>query len=657
MELQQNEIKDPEGYGSFSTLTDRPVLTITVEEGPDKGETARFDQGRVVFGRAGTCDFQLADPHMDDAHGAFFRSDEGFMFQGLGPSNGVRVSMKDKGAPFSVAPSADPLNIFQEARIRAGDSLLHVHVDWVYHSQQETGAYRIKLSKKETGRFMASHKPALGQSGVKDTDSRLKILMDLTVKLNRLSHLDEIMDFIAEAAFQAFPAGSLFSISRLGKDELQPILVRVREVQVGETPEVVLSRSVLTRVVETEEAVLFVQGEDSARPTHSMLMAGISSCMCAPLVGQRGLLGVIQLDTRQNGKRFSKNDLALFCVLASHAAFALERANMADDIYRMFERFVEASVSAIEARDPSTAGHSERVAKYSLSLAESVNLHKAGPYGDLIFSAGQMTELRYAALLHDFGKVGVRESVLMKGNRLDDRSMELIHQRLKLICATFRENLTHQLIYDHVKRGVTLPEDALSGIGVQVGQFAAALTAEEQFLHKVRGKWMLDPEDINRIREFGSRSIETSDGEVIAFLSESELENLTIPVGTLTEKEWEDMRTHVSQSEAYLRRIPWSEDLQQVPCIAGAHHERLDGAGYPRGLSAEKISPRVRILMIADIFDAITAWDRPYTMLFSVDDACGILRKKAEQGAIDGPLVSLFLEDVLPKVIHLVPKG
>ena len=656
MELEQIHQKTEPGYGSFSTLTDRPVLTITVEDGPARCETARFDQGRVEFGRGETCDFQLNDPLVEKTQGVFFRSDEGFLLQEMGPSKGIKVSLGEADLEQASVLGLEPLNIFGEARLRLGNSVLHIHVDQVFHSQQETGAFRIKLSKKDAGQFMATQKPSLAQAGVKDTDPRLKILMDLTIKLNRLSHLGEILDLIAEAAFHAFSSGNLFSINRLDRDEIHPIQVRVRDLKTGETPEVVLSRSVLTRVVETEEAVLFVQGEQNAKPTHSMLMAGISSCMCAPLVGQRGLLGIVQLDTRQNGQRFSKTDLSLFCVLASHAAFALERANMADDIYRMFERFVEASVSAIEARDPSTAGHSERVAKYSLSLAEAVNHHQMGPYGSLTFGPGQLTELRYAALLHDFGKVGVRESVLMKGNRLNDKQMEIIHHRLKRIGAAYRANLTHALLTRYVKLGQTIPQDALTEIQTRVSQFSAILGDEEQFLHQTRGKWTLETSDISRICAFGRRSIETMEGEVLRFLTDQELENLTIPVGTLTAKEWEDMRTHVSQSEAYLRRIPWSEDLQQVPCIAGAHHERLDGSGYPRGLTAQEISPRVRILIIADIFDAITAWDRPYTVSFNVEDARGILQNKVEQGAIDGALVALFLETVLPKVIHLVPE-
>ncbi len=656
MELREKENSTRSlGYGSFSTLLNRPVLTISVEEGPGKGETVRFDQAHVTFGSGDHNDFVLADTTITERHGAFFRSDEGFLFNDFTGSVGTLIALDREGEVFKPTTKEVPVVILRNGYLRMGRFLLRVSVDWVYHSEHETGAFRIKLTKKDAREFLAVQKPSVDLQHLKGKDPRLEILFELAFKLNRLRHLDEILDLIAGAAFKAFLNANLFSVSLLEGDELRPIRVRVRDLIADRSPEVVLSRSVLNRVVETEEAVLFVKGEQKVVPSKSMVMAEISACMCAPLVGQGGLLGVMQMDTRKSGQRFTRNDLGLFCVLASHAAFGLERANLGDDIYRMFERFVEASVSAIEARDPTTAGHSERVAKYSLSLAETANRIEVAPFATIRFSSGELTELRYAALLHDFGKVGVREAVLMKESRLSVQRMEKIVQHFKLIQCRFKEKLMASYLYRAVKLGRPVCAEELHEIEHKSVRFNRVLDRECAFLEEVREQWSLGPAEIKRIKGFGQRHFETLDGEVMRFLTDDEIENFTIPVGTLTEREWEDMRTHVSQSEAYLRRIPWSDDLKQVPCIAGAHHEKLDGSGYPRGLTSDEISPRVRILTIADIFDAVTAWDRPYNIPLSVEGAMKLLRRKAGQGRIDKKLVDLFITQVIPKVAHLVP--
>lgn len=653
MAIQDTNLSESlRGYGSFAMLTDRPVLILRAQTGPAQGETFRFDQSRILVGRGPDNDLRLDDPGLSIIHGEFFRSDEGFLYRDLAGDNHSRLIQNNE--EIRLCPQK-PYLLAVDARIVLGLSEVAVEVDRVFHSQQEAGPFRVKLTQKETGQFLATRKAE--QQPSTHSDSRMGIMADLASKLNKINILEEIVEHLTIAAFATFKPGYLFSINLLEGENLRPIAIRVRELGDNAPPEVVLSRTVLSRVVETEEAVLYVQGGLGGNPSNSFITANISSCICAPLIGHRGLLGVIHMDTRENGGRFTRSDLDLFCVLASHTAFAIERTNLLDSIYRMFERFVEASVAAIEARDPSTAGHSERVAKYSLSMAESINRQTSGPFADLFFSPLELTELRYAALLHDFGKVGVRESVLMKGERLSADRMAQIGWRLKMIGTFNKEQLTRRFLEKMAaaNKAPTLAE--LADLDQQAAAFQRLLEQERLFIDGIRRKWSLQEEEIERIRSFGSRTAQTENRQVIPFLTAEEIENLTIPVGTLNEQEWLDMRSHVSKSEDYLRMIPWNEDLAQVPCIAGAHHERLDGSGYPRGLLGDDISPRVRILIIADIFDAVTAWDRPYTLPYTLDDAIGILKNKAEIGRIDADMVNLFLEDVLPRVIHIVPQS
>jgi hypothetical protein len=202
-------------------------------------------------------------------------------------------------------------------------------------------------------------------------------------------------------------------------------------------------------------------------------------------------------------------------------------------------------------------------------------------------------------------------------------------------------------------RGISVGE--LAHIRAELELFGKELQEWREFLDEARTQWRLPSDQVARIQAWGSRSMMGPDGREIPFLTTDELQNLTISTGTLTEKEWADMRTHVSQSEAYLQRIPWSDDLKDVPCIAGAHHEKLDGSGYPLGLKADELSYRVRILTVADIFDAATAWDRPYCLPLSVDRAARLLERMAERGKLDGDLVELFNQQVLPGLSDLIP--
>ncbi len=641
---------------SPSTLMDRPVLTVTVASGPDKGKTVRFDQARVSLGRDVRNDFILSDSFVSSSHGEFYRSDNGFVYQDLGSLHGT-ILLVGEGKSGVEKNKVDKVPFHRDGTMRVGASDLVVKVDRVYRSERESGASRIMLTKDDGNELMAAQDPAVALAkNMADKGPRLDILFDLASKLNGISHLDQILDLIANAAFEAFPTASLFSISLVKGEDLRPVLVRLRGMEKNRAAEVLMSQSMLNRVVETKEAVLYVGGEQSIAPSASMIEAAISACMCAPLVGQRALLGVMQVDTRESGGRFRRGDLDLFCVLASHVAFALERANLVEDMYRMFEGFVQASVSAIEARDPSTAGHSERVAKYSLALAETTNGVEVNALKDLYFGPQELTELRYAALLHDFGKVGVRESVLNKATRLNEDKMKIIFQRFQLIQNAFRQKLLEEALRNSIKENQPVDGDALRFIEEKTASFIRGLRGEFRFLEQVCKKWRLEKKDIKRIQSFAQQRFVTLDGTELAFLNGEEVENLTIASGTLTEKEWEDMRSHVSQSEAYLRQIPWSGDLAQIPCIAGNHHEKLDGSGYPKGLLAAEITPRVRILTIADIFDAATAWDRPYSIPLATDRAAQLLKSKADDGQLDKDLVDLFITICLPKVAHLVPR-
>lgn len=643
--------RDPE---MVTALMNRPVFTLVVEAGPDRGKSVRFDQAEILLGRDDDADFQLSDRTVSTRHGLFLRDEDGFRFRDLNSTHGSKVLKDRHSTDWRTVDAGKDVALKGGGMLKVGQSLLRLEVDHVFQSDKETGPSRLRITPDDVDTFMAAQKPENALSRrIENKDSRLQLVFDMARKLNGISQLSEILEMVAATSFEAFPAADLFCLSLLKGTELRPMMVRLRDLSKETKAEVILSRSILARVVDTQEAVLFIRAEEQVLPSESILDAGIHACLCAPLVGQSRLLGVMQLDTRTSSGRFTREELDLFCVLASNTAFALERADLTQSIYRMFEGIVEASVHAIEARDPTTAGHSERVSRYSLLLAEELNRMDQGPYGNVRFTGEELTELRYAALLHDFGKVGVRESVLTKSSRLGEDRFQTVRQRFATIASLYENKLMRQLLQES-KDG--FDAEKLAALDQRCKAFHEKLFSELEIIETLSKKYILTESDLEHIKALSGRAFTAADGRRIPFLTEAELADMGIRVGTLNDGEWENMRSHVSQSETFLQRIPWSKELKNIPCLAGAHHEKLDGSGYPRGLTAPDIPTRVRILTIADIFDAVTAWDRPYCQAIDADAAVNLLTREAGNGRLDRDLVAIFNHKVLERARRIIPK-
>ena len=321
--------------------------------------------------------------------------------------------------------------------------------------------------------------------------------------------------------------------------------------------------------------------------------------------------------------------------LAAQAAVAVENRRLNESIRTLFEGFVEASVTAIEQRDPTTSGHSHRVAGLTCALAEAAGRVQAGPYGSFQIGRDELRELRYAAVLHDFGKVGVREQVLVKARKLPPGTRELLRARVEqamLSCAA------------------EVWEDAARG-GRSLGEAQAALARRRTELEKA---WEIieradEPTVLARevgaeVEALGRLGYRDAAGALVPLAAPAEIACLTIPLGSLTPPERAEIESHVAQTFRFLSKIPWTEDLSRVPDWAHAHHEKLDGSGYPRRLTAEAIPVPVRMLTICDIFDALAARDRPYKKAVPGAQALEILSAQARRGAIDGDLLGIFIE-------------
>jgi HD-GYP domain-containing protein (c-di-GMP phosphodiesterase class II) len=329
--------------------------------------------------------------------------------------------------------------------------------------------------------------------------------------------------------------------------------------------------------------------------------------------------------------------------LASQAAVALENSRLYQSIQMLFEGFVQASVTAIESRDPTTSGHSFRVADFTVALATAVDRADHGIFRGVRFSHDEMKEIRYASLLHDFGKVGVREEVLVKAKKLPVGQLDMIRQRGEII----RRGLELR----HAQRKTDwLLQHGREGFGDRSAQWDAELAAVladlDQQLKAVAAanEPTVMRDDISAsIRDLAVHAYADHLGDSLTLITPEEARILAIPRGSLTPAEYEQIQSHVVHTYQFLKQIPWTKELSRVPEIARSHHEKLNGGGYPDGWRAPDIPVQTRMMTISDIFDALTSRDRPYKPAVPVERALDILGQERKSGALDGDLLHLFI--------------
>ncbi len=321
--------------------------------------------------------------------------------------------------------------------------------------------------------------------------------------------------------------------------------------------------------------------------------------------------------------------------LASQAAVAVENRRLTESIRRLFEGFVEASVTAIEQRDPTTSGHSERVALLACGLAELADRAETGPLASFHIGKEELRELRYAAVLHDFGKVGVREWVLVKARKLPPGRRDLVRARFdQAILSAAAE------VWENAARERWSERQVAQALADRVGLLEKAW----KVVARADEPSLLEKEisaEVERLREIRFRD---AAGALRPVVEDEEIAYLSIPKGSLNERERREIESHVTQTFRFLIKIPWTPDLARVPDWAYAHHEKLDGSGYPRRLTAGEIPFPVRALTISDIYDALAARDRPYKKAVPNDRAIDILNTEARRGVIDRDLLDLFIE-------------
>ncbi len=391
------------------------------------------------------------------------------------------------------------------------------------------------------------------------------------------------------------------------------------------------------------------------------------SMLTVPLTSATGeVIGVVQLINKKRDPgqplrpgRFDEDVVPfdqraeeLAAAWAAQAGVSLENARLQEEIRNLFDGFVDASVIAIESRDPTTSGHSRRVATLSVDLAKQVDGLGDGPFAAVKFDQTRLNQIEYAAVLHDFGKVGVRERVLVKAKKLYEEDRRAIALRFSFI--------KKALEVEHVERklrvALELAKEDLPArfaeIDADLGRRMDEVDDSLAFVNRANEPTLLDQGDFQRLVEIAGMTYMAPNGELRPYLERDEVAALQVRRGSLTDVERVEIERHVVHTFNFLRTIPWGKRYADVPRIAAAHHEYLNGSGYPHRLPATEIPIESRIMTIADIFDALTASDRPYKKAVPVDKALAIIEGEVKAGKCDDGLFRVFVEsEVYKKVL------
>jgi HD-GYP domain-containing protein (c-di-GMP phosphodiesterase class II) len=382
------------------------------------------------------------------------------------------------------------------------------------------------------------------------------------------------------------------------------------------------------------------------------------SVLCIPMLSHQGeMIGLLQLINRKKkwGQKLDVKSIekevfafddrceGLASSLASQAAVSIDNVKLYEEIQRLIEGFIVASVHAIEQRDPTTSGHSERVAELTVGLAKKIDLIDRGPYKNTKFTRDDIQQIKYAALLHDFGKIGVREHVLIKAKKLYPEQLDVVKWRFKFIKKSLELDFSQKKLEKLLQKSRESISIKMGKVDSDFEQYVKEVDDFMQFVLKANEPRLLSEGGQDKLFEIAELMYQDN-GYTRPFLEKDEINLLSIPRGSLSQEERVEIESHVTHTFNFLNRIPWASHLKAVPQIAYAHHEKLDGSGYPRKLASAEIPVPSKMMTIADIYDALTASDRPYKKSVPSEKALEILGYEEKEGKIDPELYRVFID-------------
>jgi len=583
-------------------------------------------------------------------HARIFRSGENYMIEDLASTNGTLVGAR-RLVPGNVYPLLDG------ASIRICDTRMIFHYEPASGYSRPTtsivdGAPRfdvtVALDAKKVLRALS--KPIRqAQTDLQQTVARLQAMARVSIALGAVKERESLIAKIMECIFDIFPTAERAVIMLCAKPGGEPVPIALRDRHNGVTDhDIRISRTIVNQVMQEKRSLLLadVAGDERFNPQASIIALKLRSVMCAPLMIGDDALGLIQVDTAERSDAFTDSDLNLLTGIGAQIAIALKNFQLYEDIDRLFESFIRASVQTIEARDPVTAGHSFRVAHLVEKLALAVDRESQYGLRKVRFDKTQLRELRYAALLHDFGKVTVREDILTKEKKLHPHQMALLEHRFKYARACLEARVFRRLVERHAAKNLSAHQFERERLRLEreLAKEIERLKTFLEFVRKANEPSVTLTRMPRKLKELVRYTFDDSEGATNELLTAFEFSDLALEHGTLTPREREEIQRHVSYTYDFLSLIPWTDDLENIADIAYGHHEKIDGSGYPRGLRGDAIPIQTRILTIADIYDALSSGDRPYKQAIPTDRALDIMAAESRAGKIDKHLFKVFVK-------------
>jgi len=508
---------------------------------------------------------------------------------------------------------------------------------------------------------------------VDDLVTRLEQLNDIGVALSKERDLARLLEQIVQAAkaLTGADAGTLYRVTDDGMCRFEivrtdslglayggssgqaipfaPIPLRLRDGTPNTT--MVVAHAVLSgQTVNIADAYAEARYDFSGTRAFDASTGYRSrSFMTVPMKNHEGqIIGVLQLinaQDRDSGEvvAFSAADQRLAESLASQAAIALTNRILIEQLEQLFESFIELINVAIDEKSPYTSGHCQRVPVLTMMLATAAARAPQGPVGRRL-GEQQLQELKLASLMHDCGKLTTPVNIVDKATKL-----QKIFDRIELVAARFlvlKRDAEIAALQGKLELARTAPGDAeaLAAIDGELRARHGELDDDLAFLRRSNlGGETMTRGDLDRIERIAAQVLVDAAGATVPVLDADEVQNLSVQRGTLTEVDRQCINNHAAVTHKMLAALPWPRHLRNVPAIAGSHHERLDGKGYPRGLRGSALSIQARILAIADVFEALTAKDRPYKPGKPLSESLHILGSMVVEGALDPQLFDVFV--------------
>ncbi len=485
-----------------------------------------------------------------------------------------------------------------------------------------------------------------------DSDSRLRRIIELIQNTAGSGNDTQNLQQIVQTTCSLYPLAHCLAIHLFNAEgELAAFMTRFSGGEQAEDTTSVICRPLLEQAVQTGQTILYIRGGDHGPLPAPFVEGAVWSGLYAPLHGRDRILGVFSMTSQSSRQMFLPEELKLFEQLTAAVALIMERAIQAKALSSMFSAFVRASVFTIETRDPPSAGHAERVSSYCLALAAAVDEASHGTFAAFHFTSPELRALRLAALLHDFGKVTVSDSLLRKRARLSEKEMRCIEERFGRIKELHRRVLLEELCLEFHRAGRCPSPLEMQELETDCVYLRSRLDSICHFVESVRHRHTIDSGTWEKIESLRGAHVQFGNDR-ISLLEPEELEHLAAQRDSnLTPNELSEVRSHLARTVDFLNLIPWTGSLRLIPKIVERYYKRQEGEDRPaEDLGQDKIQLLAEIVALTHVFDAWTARDRPYRQAISIPKALRELSVEAEAGRLSAPLVELFVDQIVPQL-------